>query len=160
MYDFVESYDTTTGEIIYKKPNIGIICMHVLPLHTCTLFLFLMKGSSPSLWSNGIAVQGVAMLMCVVLNNFHSMATYKWNCIDVMLGEDELYPVIYVTSSGKYECVVSIPLIKKQYTRSFTVEGDYSKSIKVILYITITSYYNPRIQWPTLCYYECLYSTI
>ena len=25
-----------------------------------------------------------------------------------MLGEDELYPVIYVTSSGKYECVVSI----------------------------------------------------
>ena len=160
MYDFVESYDTTTGEIIYKKPNIGIICMHVLPLHTCTLFSFLMKGSSPSLWSNGIAVQGVAMLMCVVLNNFHSMATYKWNCIDVMLGEDELYPVIYVTSSGKYECVVSIPLIKKQYTRSFTVEDDYSKSIKVILYITITSYYNPRIQWPTLCYYECLYSTI
>ena len=28
MYDFVESYDSTTGKIIYKKPNIGIINMH------------------------------------------------------------------------------------------------------------------------------------
>ena len=44
----------------------------------------------------------------------------------------KMTPVIYVASSGKYECVVSIPLIGKQYTRSFTVEGDYSISIKVI----------------------------
>lgn len=47
------------------------------------------------------------MLLSVVLGGFHASTTYQWSKDDMELS-DEIFPVIYVTSRGKYVCTCVI----------------------------------------------------
>ena len=63
------------------------------------LKMFLYLGASFSLWTGGIAsaVDGVAVLVCVAMNGFHSKVSYQWYSKAGVLNM-AIHPVIYVES--------------------------------------------------------------
>lgn len=44
----------------------------------------------------------VACLLCVAINGYHSVASYKWAREEVLM--NEFYPVVYVICEGEYKC--------------------------------------------------------
>ena len=61
------------------------------------LKMFLYLGASFSLWTGGIAsaVDGVAVLVCVAMNGFHSKVSYQWYSKAGVLNM-AIHPVIYL----------------------------------------------------------------
>ena len=47
------------------------------------------------------------MLIAVMMGGFHSITAYQWSNDDREL-PDEIFPVVYVTSRGKYVCTCTI----------------------------------------------------
>ena len=64
-------------------------------------------GEEWGVWTGGIGSTNVAMLVAVVTGGYHGMSNYRWEKDSEPL-EDEVYPVIYPTSTGEYVCSVSI----------------------------------------------------
>jgi hypothetical protein len=64
-------------------------------------------GDQWSIWSGGIGDCGVAMLLSVVLGGYHASSTYQWSDESMEL-PNEIFPVFYVTSRGKYSCTCTI----------------------------------------------------
>ena len=60
--------------------------------------------------------------MCVALNGYHSVVTYEWNKDGYVLA-DEVYPLLYVTSVGKYVCSVTIVSKNKTVQQHFEVKS-------------------------------------
>ena len=86
------------------------------------LKMFLYLGASFSLWTGGIAsaVDGVAVLVCVAMNGFHSKVSYQWYSKAGVLNM-AIHPVIYVESPGDYRCVVTGKNIEEK--QELTVSG-------------------------------------
>ena len=48
----------------------------------------------------------VALLMCIAVDGYHTVCSYQW-CKSGYNLTDEVYPLLYATSVGEYECSVT-----------------------------------------------------
>ena len=65
------------------------------------------SGAEFVYWSAGCAKCGVAIPICIALNAFHQMTTYKWYESDRRI-ESNPYPILYTSRSGEYRCVMEV----------------------------------------------------
>ena len=63
-----------------------------------------------------------ALLMCVALHGYHAIVSYQWSKDGYEL-LDEVHPLLYTTSIGKYTCCVTSK--KESVKHFFEVKGDY-----------------------------------
>jgi len=56
-------------------------------------------------WSGALAVNGVAVMVTIAINGFHSRVSYQW-FKDGSALKDEVFPVMYTADSGVFGCRV------------------------------------------------------
>ena len=61
-----------------------------------------------------------ALLMCIAQNGYHSVASYQWKKDGENLS-NEIFPLLYVSSTGKFECTVSAA--SQTIRHAFEVKG-------------------------------------
>ena len=64
--------------------------------------------------------------MCIAINGYHSVASYEWSKDGFKL-LDEVHPLLYASSTGKFTCSVTIKT--KVIERYFEVKGMYVNSL-------------------------------
>lgn len=103
----MEGLNLETGEVVYATPEEGNTQCYIFRSGRHFFFFFYL-GASFSLWTGGIAsaVDGVAVLVCVAMNGFHSKMSYQWYSKAGILNM-ATHPVIYVECPGDYSCVVT-----------------------------------------------------
>jgi len=89
------------------------------------IVMFLFIGSSLSLWTgvDASSQDYVALLMCIAVGGYHSVASYQWSK-DGLEMEEEVYPLIYTAAAGKYSCNVTTAGMSMEH--HFEVTGNYS----------------------------------
>lgn len=98
-------------------------------------------GSNFDVWKGGVsypAEKHVALLACVAINGYHSIAQYQWSFNGyAVLGE--IYPVLYTSTAGKYACTITLTE-GQTFQFRFSVQGmvlqqfkTYLSSVNVVL---------------------------
>ena len=59
-----------------------------------------------SLWKGAYIRNNIALMACTALNGYHSRVEYQWSR-DGTIMVDEIFPIIYVESSGVYTCTIT-----------------------------------------------------
>ena len=80
-------------------------------------------------WTGGIGSTDVAMLIAVVTGNYHGMPIYRWAKDGEPL-EEEVYPVIYASSTDDYVCSITI---RKFLKLSFLVTSIGKNTVSTLL---------------------------
>lgn len=101
--DIVESYDMTKGLPIYKQPPQGVVTFITAMEIICSY------TEGFQVWSGGYVSceDKVALMACVPVG--YPEVSVQWFRGDVCLVGEE-FPVIYVTKSFQYYCVLSATL--------------------------------------------------
>lgn len=113
----VETCDTNTGKVYYKKPMFGMIKLNGISGSTCNSV-----DDVFDVWTGGYSCPGerVAMMACISKAGYHSVSVYQWYKDENIL-QHETYPVVYVQACGVYKCVEKFEDAKK--TCVFKIEG-------------------------------------
>lgn len=101
--DFIEDMDCESGTITLQKPSEGI-WNSVKLMHSNWNFII---GATFDVWCGCYTsqVDQRALLACVALEGYHSIATYAW-----FLGAETLHehtPLLYTDRVGMYKCLVT-----------------------------------------------------
>ena len=82
-------------------------------------------GSSVDVWTGAFCCPGekVAVMVCLVLRGYHSVAKYKWYCAGNVL-PCETHPIVYLEVCGDYKCVIDVNGDIQEY--SFIVYGRFA----------------------------------
>ena len=57
-------------------------------------------------WTGRLGQDDVAVMVAVVTGGYHGVSSYQWAKDDIDIEED-VYPVVYVMTTGIYKCTIS-----------------------------------------------------
>ena len=103
--DLVKDLDMEKGELLFGTPSEGGFRLYTLYFTCDSIIYACYTGAEFTFWCGGYARDDVGLLVCCALNCYHAITTYKWirNGTPVI---GNPYSVLYVNTSGKYECVM------------------------------------------------------